>query len=420
MVKFIHCADLHLGATFKSVAAKCDAETKKIIADSTLLSWQKLVDKAITLKVDFVLIAGDIFDNPMPLLKQRMSFKNGVDKLSEANIRVFATSGNHDNNIKIFEDFSFSDKVKFFSAEKVETIELPELKTIVAGISYHNDNAAENLSKYFNGNNLNENYFKIALLHANIGGTSSYGDNDEIGCYSNCRLSDLSSAKFDYWALGHIHNGGILRSEKPQIVYSGSLQGLNINQDTPKGAYLVKVDESLQTEIEFIECSTIDFVSLEIDLSDVDSDRTFADKIAIETEKVAELHKNCELIFTEVTLSGRSDYCRKLLNEARQEIIQELKLIAGDRFFINNLKLNLYRKLDKNTLLANNPLLGDILSVDESGEATKTFLKEKIMILKNKFPLAEFYSEEEIDNLIQQGKETLFGIFADNQQDEVQ
>ena len=315
MFKFIHCADLHLGATFKSLTAKCDAMLKKIIADSSFESWNKLIDKAIAEKVDFVIISGDIFDSAKPMLRSRMIFKHGVNELIQAGIKVFIVNGNHDDKLTIFNEFSFGEQVKVFSADKVEVCELPELKVAVAGISYDNDNARENLSLAFKGLSLPEDYFKIAVLHANIGGVKNLAD-EESGCYSNCQLSDLTIQKFDYWALGHIHNGGVLHKEKPLVVYPGSLQGLNINQDTPKGAYLVAVNSNNEAELTFFECGELGFCRKEVDLSEVANDHDFIEKITVLRDDLLKVYKNNKLIFTELIFTGRSKFYSKLRSES--------------------------------------------------------------------------------------------------------
>ncbi len=411
MVKFIHCADLHLGATFKSISAKCSHEVKTLIVNSTFSSWQQLVAKAVDAKVDFVLISGDIFDNPNPLLRVRMLFKEGIDKLLKNSIRVFIVSGNHDNNIELFKEFNFPETVKIFSADSVENFVSDELKVVVSGISYHGDNAKENLSKLFNANGLNQNYFKIALLHANIGGVTTYDEN--YGFYSSCNLGDLSSQNFDYWALGHIHNGAILRDEKPYAVYPGSLQGLNINQDTPKGAYLVEVDDNLKIKMTFLDCATVGFARKEIDFSSVASDSDFLRKIEDAASELSKKFNSSELIFTEFIFVGRSAYYGKLRKELVSEIMRTISAVLGNKFFLNDLQIKLLPIIDNERILKNNPLLGDILSVDENGENGKEFLEGKIQQVRNKFSLMDSFSEEEIADIIKMSKNDLYCFFAE-------
>ena len=77
--------------------------------------------------------------------------------------------------------------------------------------------------------------FQIAVLHCAVGGAG-----EGHAPYAPCSLTDLTGAGFDYWALGHVHQGKIL-SEKPHVVYPGSVQGMHINETGLHGCCIVRV-----------------------------------------------------------------------------------------------------------------------------------------------------------------------------------
>lgn len=58
MVKFLHTADWHLGIKFAQLGPKAD-EAREI----RIQTAEKLLNVAKQSNVDFVLIAGDLFDN---------------------------------------------------------------------------------------------------------------------------------------------------------------------------------------------------------------------------------------------------------------------------------------------------------------------------------------------------------------------
>ena len=91
--------------------------------------------------------------------------------------------------------------------------------------------------------------------------------------------------------------------------------------------------------------------------------------------------------------------------------------MLGDKFFLNNLNLLVAPVVDNEKLLRNNPLLSDILSVDDTGELGKSFLSEKIRHLRNKFPLLDSYSDSDIEKMIDYSKNELFKLFAENEGD---
>ena len=60
-MRFIHTADLHLDSPFLGLTSMPKPLWERVHS-STFAAFQKIVDDAIALKVDFVLISGDIYD----------------------------------------------------------------------------------------------------------------------------------------------------------------------------------------------------------------------------------------------------------------------------------------------------------------------------------------------------------------------
>jgi len=61
MVRFIHAADLHLDSPFKGIKS-LPAFIWEAIYQSTFQALTRLVDLAIKEQVDFICLAGDIYD----------------------------------------------------------------------------------------------------------------------------------------------------------------------------------------------------------------------------------------------------------------------------------------------------------------------------------------------------------------------
>ena len=86
-LKFIHAADLHLESPFKGL--KNDETPNglwKQIYDSTFKSFERIVNDAIEYDVDFVLLAGDLFDRDNQTPKTYDFFQSQMQKLNENNI----------------------------------------------------------------------------------------------------------------------------------------------------------------------------------------------------------------------------------------------------------------------------------------------------------------------------------------------
>ena len=134
-------------------------------------------------------------------------------------------------------------------------------------------------------------------------------------------------------------------------------------------------------------------------------------------DDLLKVYKNNKLIFTELIFTGRSKFYSKLRSESELELLQSVQFMLGDKFFLNNLNLLVAPVIDNEKLLRNNPLLSDILSVDDTGELGKSFLSDKIHHLRNKFPLLDSYSDSDIEKMIDYSKNELFKLFAENEGD---
>ena len=85
-MKFIHISDLHLG---KRVNEFSMLEEQKYIL-------QQVLDTVQNEAADAVLIAGDIYDKPVPPAEAVVLFDTFLTRLSQMKKEVFIISGNHD------------------------------------------------------------------------------------------------------------------------------------------------------------------------------------------------------------------------------------------------------------------------------------------------------------------------------------
>ena len=86
-MRFIHLSDLHIG---KRVNEFSMLEDQKYILAQILA----IVEKE---RVDFVILAGDIYDKPIPTGEAVQVFDSFLTRLADFNIPVFVISGNHDS-----------------------------------------------------------------------------------------------------------------------------------------------------------------------------------------------------------------------------------------------------------------------------------------------------------------------------------
>lgn len=265
--RFLHAADLHLGSPLKSLGTQVSAEIHeeaKRLANSV---FQNLVNVAKSEQVDFVVLAGDIYDlaDRDPGAQIRVTL--GLRQLTEAGIKVFLVHGNHD---PLTPDYlsgsSLPDGVFVFPADEVTSHVVTMsngAEVTVAGISYKTSAEESNLSRLFSqltGKTI------VGVLHTNVGGDSQHGN------YAPCSIADLESSPVHYWALGHIHGRQVHRTPNGFWAYPGNLQGRSskATECGPKGVLIVEVDDDGSIEApRFVPCDELRFERLRIDLSEV-------------------------------------------------------------------------------------------------------------------------------------------------------
>ncbi|EKB3203532.1 exonuclease SbcCD subunit D [Listeria monocytogenes] len=248
-IQFLHMADLHLDSPFIGLST-LPQPLFSAIQESTFQSLERITTVAIKEAVDFVLIAGDIYDSEDQSVRAQSRFSKEMKRLEVANIPVFMIHGNHDFIEKHKEKLTLPSNVHVFS----EQVEVMSHKTAtgvsvnIYGFSYNERHIrSSRVDKYKIQGNAD---FHIALLHG-----SEVSSSEEHDVYAPFRVQEISKKGFDYWALGHIHKRQLL-AESPSIYYPGNIQGRNRKESGEKGASIITLSEA-STTIDFIGTSPI-------------------------------------------------------------------------------------------------------------------------------------------------------------------
>ncbi|EJH4943638.1 exonuclease SbcCD subunit D [Listeria monocytogenes] len=248
-IQFLHMADLHLDSPFIGLST-LPQPLFSAIQESTFQSLERITTVAIKEAVDFVLIAGDIYDSEDQSVRAQARFAKEMKRLEAANIPVFMIHGNHDFIEKHKEKLALPSNVHVFS----EQVEVMSHKTTtgvsvnIYGFSYNERHIrSSRVGEYKIQGDAD---FHIALLHG-----SEVSSSEEHDVYAPFRVQEISRKGFDYWALGHIHKRQLL-AESPSIYYPGNIQGRNRKESGEKGASIITLSEA-STTIDFIGTSPI-------------------------------------------------------------------------------------------------------------------------------------------------------------------
>lgn len=316
-IRFLHAADLHLDSPFKGLS-HLPQQIFNMVRKSTFQSLTTLINTAIHYQVDFILLAGDLFDLEQRSLIAQATLRKEFMRLNEAGIQVYIIHGNHDYLTDDHTLFTYPDNVHIFTEEvdcKTYLKDEEELACIY-GFSYKRRHITANMTGYYQKENAKVP-FHIGMLHGNLSGR------EEHDPYAPFSIPDLLDKEFHYWALGHIHKREILH-HYPPIVYPGNIQGRHKKEQGDKGCYLVELSEDGMPELKYIETSIIHWQELEISINEIQT----VDHLMEETKHSLEairLEGKGKLL--RLTFTGNGDLHGFLQDESHQE---ELRLILNE------------------------------------------------------------------------------------------
>lgn len=231
-MKFAHLADTHLGyKQYGSINRENDFYEV----------FEKIIDKIIEEDVDFVIHSGDLFETPKPSPNSLLVFQKGLLKLKGAGIPMYAIAGNHES---LMRKGAIPPQVLFkkFGLKVISPINTNYLHddVFIAGLPFYPNSQNKTLKeKLAQLSAKAENYDKsILVLHQGIDKYLPFQYELEIG--------DIPD-NFDYYAFGHIHKYIEDSFGKGKLVYPGSTEILNSDENNNykkdgKGFVVVDMD----------------------------------------------------------------------------------------------------------------------------------------------------------------------------------
>lgn len=258
-IKLIQTADLHLGTTFKFLSDK-----SKLHRIDCQTVFSNIIDLCIREKVNALLIAGDLFDNPEPQKSLVKFVINEFERLKDEKINVFISSGNHDSYKKgsVWLEYKFPSNVIIFSSTDLEPKEIDGFT--IYGLAYTTD--TKEPLKGFKAED--SDTFKVGLIH---GSTTdiNWEEQPEAG-YRRVTKMEIDNSKLDYIALGHFHDTLEIKS-KVKCFYSGCPEPLSFKNKKDCCVLLISYVQGDIT-IKSIKTNIRTFETLEIDCTNFESD----------------------------------------------------------------------------------------------------------------------------------------------------
>lgn len=260
MIRFIHAADVHIDSPLKGLEAH-DGAPVDLLRGATRRAFENLVQLAIDENIDFLVIAGDLYDGDWKDYSTGLFFRGQLARLRDKGIQVYLIAGNHDAASVISKKLTLPENVHVFSTRTTESVEVPGHPVVIHGRGFPNRGVPENIVLEYPSAVANR--FNLGLLHTSLTGRSGHDT------YAPCSETDLRQKGYGYWALGHIHQPEVI-SQDPWIVFSGNCQGRDARETGPRGCRLVTINDALMVEnAEWRDLDVVRWQLLEVDLAGV-------------------------------------------------------------------------------------------------------------------------------------------------------
>lgn len=295
--RFLHAADIHLDSPLRGLD-RYDSLPKDEIRHATRRALENLVELAITEKVAFVLLAGDLYDGPWKDSHTGLFMVKMLTQLTRAGIEVFSLSGNHDAVSIVQQQFHMPEGVHHFSSQKAETILLEKWNVALHGRSFPKRHVPDDFALHYPA--AHEGFLNIGVLHTSLEGVSDGHDS-----YAPCTLDELNSKGYDYWALGHVHRAQIVQQTPSWVVYPGVLQGRHIQETGMCGVMLADVDNGRITDVRPVACDVLRWNPITVDLTGADAPFELEERVKHALKEVFTAHPDRSLV-VRITLTGQT------------------------------------------------------------------------------------------------------------------
>lgn len=261
-MKFMHVGDTHIGKVFKDEQRNKDVKS----------AFKQVIDYAIANKLDFIVHAGDLFNEGDPSLNDLLFVTDELSRLKQSSIKLFIVPGSHDVGIgeedSIIELFDRNgllvnlNSKRYIKYTKDEVLLKGETykNATICGVRGKRSRVEDEIFKKLRIEDDKTSWIKIFLFHHTI---SSLGEQ-----FKDLDIESLPKG-FDYYAAGHWHgHKGDIRYGEGVIQYPGSTEYCDEKEmvDNPnRGFYVVEYGEKGIENIEYITLETREREIIRID-----------------------------------------------------------------------------------------------------------------------------------------------------------
>ena len=258
-MRFLHLADLHIG---KRVNGFSMIEDQKFV-------FEQVYNVIENENIDGIIMAGDIYDKPVPSAEAVKLFDEMLTRLVSINLPIFVISGNHDSAerigfgsdilsaAKVYMSRVYNGNLQKIELEddygKINVYLLPFIKPATVKNIYKEaeikdyDDALEYV---LSQEKIDETKRNVIVSHQFVtGAMRSESEEVSVGGLDNVSVENYKA--FDYVALGHIHRAQQMGRESAR--YAGTLLKYSFSEEKHnKSMTIVDLKEKGNIEIKEI------------------------------------------------------------------------------------------------------------------------------------------------------------------------
>ncbi len=338
-MKFIHLADVHLGA-IPDKGHEWSSRREEEIWDT----FRRMIAHIRENPVDLLFIAGDLFHR-QPLLHELKAVNELFSTIPGTRIYLAAGDQDYMRKVSNYHTFVWEKNVYFFGEEEFCCIKDPILPVYIYGYSYHH--AEIRFSMLQGCHPEKEEGLHILLAHG--------GDEKHVPWDTRT----LMRAGFDYLALGHRHSPLILARDRGG--YAGALEPFESGDLGPHG-YMEGDTESGRLRVRFVPFSYRTYEQVMISLSP----RMTQEDLEREMQKYIEQYGSRGIF--RIILQGQRDPAVLLIPEKLKKMAAVLEIVDETYPYYDLQELE---KTYRNTLI------GDYIRYFQQKE--RTHIEEKAL-----------------------------------------
>lgn len=258
-MRFLHLADLHIG---KRVNGFSMIEDQKFV-------FEQVYNVIENEKIDGIIMAGDIYDKPVPSAEAVKLFDEMLTRLVSMDLPIFVISGNHDSAERIGFGSDILSAAKVYMSrvyngnlQKIELEDdygeinvylLPFIKPATVKNIYKEAEIKDYddaLAYVLNQEKIDETKRNVIVSHQFVtGAMRSESEEVSVGGLDNVSVEKYDA--FDYVALGHIHRAQHMGRKSAR--YAGTLLKYSFSEENHnKSMTIVDLKEKGNIEIKEI------------------------------------------------------------------------------------------------------------------------------------------------------------------------